>query len=81
MQSRKRSPSPKSTAGLTGSFRRRPLLRSPPIPRAPGEPALKDDAIFERHGLQSQVTVAAVFVAVSAGMFFAALRRTFEIMP
>lgn len=79
MQRRKRSQS--LTARPTGAPWRRPSLRSPPLAPPHAEPALKDDALFERQGLQAQVTVAAAFVAVSGGVFFAALRKAFEIMP
>lgn len=83
MQRRRRSP-PLRLPGRTvnGSFWRRPSLGSPQPEQTHREYTLaQDDGIVEYQAIQAQVTVAAVFVAISAGMFFAALRRAFEIMP
>lgn len=79
MQRRRRNRSP--TGSPTGGPWRPLPVRTPPVAPPHTEPALRDNALFERQGLQAQVTVAAIFVAISGGIFFAALRRTFEIMP
>lgn len=83
MQRRRRShPSRLPGRTVTGSFWRRPTLGSPHPEQMHGDRILAPQkAIVEHQALQAQVTVAAVYVAISVGIFFAALRRVFEIMP
>lgn len=79
MQSRRRSrPSRLPGRTVTGSFWRRPSLGSPHLEQTPGDRVLAPEkAIVEHQALQAQVTVAAVFVAISAGIFYFALRAYF----
>lgn len=83
MQRRRRSHPPRiPRKTFTCAFWRRPSLSSlQPEQTYTDYTLAQDDGIVERQGLQAQVTIAAVFVAISGGIFYVALRHIFAFMP